>query len=105
MYNPFPQLNADVLTYFGITVTFTPKAQGSTSQTITGIICRAPIEEQNVPGSQAGTSVIYLWVNIAILTPAPTLGDFIVINGVSYDIGAIYTDTQGGSTLRLGRNL
>jgi hypothetical protein len=106
------QLNEDVLQAFNeyeSTIMFIPRTTG-VSQQIMAIFSRAPIEEPAYPGTtggvaSAGASIVYLWVHFAALTPQPALGDNVSINGIPYDVGAVYVDVKGGATLRLGRNL
>lgn len=92
--------NAAFLATWGVSATLTPR-DGSGSLEITGIIKRPDMDEDVVPGSEAGTSVVRFWVDFSHLSRQPQIGDTVGINTVSYDVGKIDVDIEGGAVLRL----
>ena len=90
-----------VKTLGGVPATFTPQ-DGSGDQTINGLIKTPAMEEDFVPGSLQGTSVVRFWVKITDITPAPQNGDVVTLNGVEYAVQVPPdVDSQGGATLKL----
>lgn len=84
----------------GGTVTLVPQ-NGSGQVPIDGIIKNPAMEEQLIPGGAAGTGVLRLWVDFKNLSPQPSSGDTILVNGVSYAVGTPDVDIEGGATLKL----
>ena len=94
----------DPVVGFPTAAMFTP-ALTNIPVAITGVIVRAPLEEEYAPGSIPGSSVVRLWVDPSQITPGPQKGDLIEINGASYDIFGVEADPDGGgSVLKLRRN-
>lgn len=55
--------------------------------------------ENLYPGVQR--SVVKLFVNIAIITPAPQAGDTVTYNGANYVVTGAPVDIYGGAVLKL----
>jgi hypothetical protein len=81
------------------TVTFTPAAT-HTPQTIFAVFVKPPMMEEVAPGN---TTVVFLFVRWADITPNPQRGDGIQINSFTYNIENVEVDRVGGAVLRLGR--
>jgi hypothetical protein len=83
-----------------VTAQFTPQDNSGVQQ-IDGIIETPAMEEDRIPGSPSGASVVRLYVQLAAITPTPKRGDVITINGVHYDIADVAADRIGGGCLKL----
>jgi hypothetical protein len=95
--------HAAFLAAWGIAALWQAQDQ-SASATITGVIKNPGMHEEYVPGGSTGTSVVRFWVDMNSLNPQPIAGDGITLNGVTYDIGDIDVDIEGGAVLKLRRN-
>jgi hypothetical protein len=93
-----------VLAVFGVTVTWQPQGSPGVSIAIEALEEKLPIEEPVPPGSLTGTTNARLWIDTDSLSPAPAEGDEIIFNGVSYDVGNVEADIEGGAVLVLKRN-
>ncbi|HEY4359404.1 MAG TPA: hypothetical protein VGN17_00445 [Bryobacteraceae bacterium] len=94
-----------VLNVFGvqaesIPALFTPQDY-SGPQFINGVISPPPLEEQVIPGSMTGTSVVYFFVRIVDITPQPRIGDKLTLDGVLYNIDKVNIDNQNGAMLHM----
>jgi hypothetical protein len=96
--------HATFLSIWGIAATLAPAATPGRTFPITGIIARPGMEEEFIPGGPSGVSVVRFWVDYNSISPQPVIGDAITINGVSYTVGAVDVDVEGGATLKLRRN-
>lgn len=83
----------------GVTATFTP--QGRAAQTIDGIVCEPPMEEEFLPGLSPGVAVMHLFVRFTEITPNPQRGDVVAIGARSYIVADVKVDTAGGAVLKL----
>jgi len=95
--------NAAFLSTWGTPATLQPK-DGSGLFSITGIIKNPGMEEDTLPGGPTGTAVVRLWVDFKTLPQEPSIGDSVMLNNVSYTIGKIDVDIEGGAVLRLRQN-
>lgn len=98
-------MDATCLKTFGLAgdnviVTFIPQ-DGSGAQTIDGIVQNPNQYEDAMPGGTKGTTVVHLFVQYSTLTPAPSKGDVISINGKNYFIQNPDVDLAGGAILKL----
>ncbi|HEY4360096.1 MAG TPA: hypothetical protein VGN17_03975 [Bryobacteraceae bacterium] len=87
----------------GITAVFTPQDY-SGPQRINGIISPPPLEEQVIPGSMTGTSIVYFWVSTFDMLPVPKIGDTLTLDGVLYNLDKVNVDVYGGAMLHLRRS-
>ena len=73
--------------------------------TIVGIFVQPPMMEDQIPGSTPGVTNVRFWVDFATLNPQPALGDQVIINGVTYEIGRPDVGLDGtGATFTLKRS-
>jgi len=64
------------------------------------VVKNPAMEEDFVPGSSEGTSVVILWVPSSITTLIPR-GLTATYNGVDYDVFGAGVDREGGQTLKM----
>lgn len=68
---------------------------------IPGIIKNPAMEEDFIPGSSQGVSVVRFFVQLSSLEVIPQKGDTATLNGIEYDVFDVIVDQVGGATLKL----
>ncbi|HEY4364458.1 MAG TPA: hypothetical protein VGN17_26065 [Bryobacteraceae bacterium] len=95
-------LDNTCLSIWGVSALWVPQDY-SGPQSITGIISPPPLEEQVIPGSTHGTSIVYFWVRFVEIQPSPMIGDTITLDGILYNLDKVNVDSMGSAMLHLRR--
>jgi hypothetical protein len=90
--------NVAAIDTFGFPATLQPQG-GLPAVSISGVIMNPAMGEDVAP--TAGASVLRFFVNYSDVSPAPRMGDVVVISGFSYAITEPVVDTNGAAVLKL----
>ncbi len=97
-------LDAVCVTTFGEVTGTIHFLDGSPDADFTGISESAAYKEGTVPGSAAGTGILYVFIEYRLfdgLTKQITNGDTATSAGVDYDIFDVEVDRANGASLKL----
>jgi hypothetical protein len=94
----FSSLNRHCISTFGQMVTYHPAAGDPLP--ITAIVERTTDEQRRADGVYAR-----LFVNLADFAEPPAAGDEVMIDGATYKVFQVMTDSAGGSWLSLRENV
>jgi len=86
------------LNAFPVSAILTPQSTGE-PVAISCIEMDGAMTEDLRPGAQR--SAVRLFVNIALITPAPQAGDVVTYNGANYAVMGAPQDINGGAVLKL----
>jgi hypothetical protein len=108
--NPFSTLvatlDSTVLNTFSdlnVTIYYQNSQPGVAPVTVQCVTKNPAMEEDYVPGSPQGTTVLLLFIQFIAILVLPTKGDIAVYGGVPYDIWEVAVDREGGATLKCRR--
>ncbi len=107
MASPFSSLvaaaDAACLNAFGVPAVLHPQS-GGPDIPFTGITLNPVSQEDYVPGSLRGVTVVHLFMRFVDLAVPPQKGDRVTFGGVTYDLFEDRVDREGGAVLKLRRN-